>query len=90
MKIWKEDNTLLKVKEMIQTKPSDNEVFRYLVYDNDYQSSNEAKVFTSYEKAINYAVNHNSYEVEQLIWYNKKDYNNRKEADKFKSVWKNF
>ena len=56
MKIWKEDNTLLKVKEMIQTKPSDNEVFRYLVYDNDYQSSNEAKVFTSYEKAINYAV----------------------------------
>ena len=90
MKIWKEDNTLLKIKEMIQTKPLDNEVFKYLVYDNGYQSSNEAKMFSSYEKAIDYAVKHNSYEVEQLIWYSKKDYNNRKEADEFKSIWKNF
>ena len=47
-------------------------------------------MFNSYEKAIDYAVKHNSYEVEQLIWYSKKDYNNRKEADEFKSIWKNF
>lgn len=45
--------------------------------------------FDTFEEAFEIAMNNNCVvEIEKTIWYNEEDYQNRKPADEFETVWK--
>ena len=45
--------------------------------------------FDTFEEAFEIAMNNNCVtEIEKTIWYDEEDYQNRKPADEFETVWK--
>ena len=64
------------------------EVIRYFVYkDGEYFTQDE---FEDVDKAIEYAKENDCDEVELTVWNRRKFYNSYQQADRVKTVWRNF
>jgi isopentenyldiphosphate isomerase len=64
----------------------EGERYLYQAWYND--GSEHGFPYCDFESAHQEALENNGDEVEQLVWYNRDDYNDGKEADEWNIVWK--